>query len=71
MMFLERLTPLIFLNKIMKSLVGKEVLLTNQKIGRIIMIDPYDPINSLIQSDNQIIDLRFQKDIQIERVLGV
>lgn len=62
---------LIFLNKIMKSLVGKEVLLTNQKIGRIIMIDPYDPINSLIQSDNQIIDLRFQKDIQIERVLGV
>ncbi|TKC20173.1 HD-GYP domain-containing protein [Robertmurraya kyonggiensis] len=60
---------LTFMNKIMNSLVGKRVLLTDQSVGTILMIDPYDPIRCLIQTDERLIDLRYSQSIQIEKVL--
>ncbi len=66
---LEPNIVLTFMNKIMNSLVGKRVLLTDQSEGIILMIDPYDPIRCLIQTDERLIDLRYSQNLQIEKVL--
>lgn len=59
-----------FLQKMMESLVGSQVLLTDRRLGRIIMVDPYDPLDFLVQAGGEIIDLRFRKDLEIEKILG-
>jgi len=60
---------LTFLNKMMNSLVGKRVKLTDGSIGTITMINPYDPIRCLIQVDGHHIDLRYNTAVQIERII--
>ncbi|UII54553.1 HD-GYP domain-containing protein [Cytobacillus spongiae] len=60
---------LIFLFKMMDSLVGRRVLLTDGSIGSIVMIHPYDPLKSLIRLDDQLIDLRYNTSLQIARIL--
>lgn len=60
---------LVFLNKMMTSLVGKRAELTGGFIGTIIMIHPYDPIRCLVKVDDHIIDLRYNPDLQIERII--
>lgn len=60
---------LTFLNKMMNSLVGKRVKLTDNSEGTIIMIDPYDPIRCLIQVEDHHIDLRYNTRLQIERII--
>lgn len=67
-----RLDPVIvlsFLNKMMNNLVGKRVILNDQRVGKIMMIDPYDPIRCLIQVDNCHIDLRYNTSLQIDRII--
>lgn len=66
---LEPTIVLTFLNKMMNSLVGKRVLLTDKTVGTITMINPYDPIRCLIQVDGHHIDLRYNSQIQIERII--
>ncbi|MFC9597039.1 HD-GYP domain-containing protein [Peribacillus butanolivorans] len=61
---------LVFINQLMGTLVGKEVMLTNQQIGTIIMINPYEPLKVLMKTNSGIIDLRFEKELQIERIIG-
>jgi HD-GYP domain-containing protein (c-di-GMP phosphodiesterase class II) len=61
---------LVFLNKIMESLVGKQVMLSNKIEGQIIMINPYDPIHSLVKAGEDIIDLNREREIKIEKVLS-
>lgn len=60
---------LTFLNKMMNSLVGKKVKLTDHTIGTITLINPYDPLRCLIQTDNHLIDLKYNQFLQIERIL--
>lgn len=66
---LEPTIVLTFLNKMMNSLVGKKVLLTDDRVGTIIMIDPYDPIRCLIQVGEHHVDLRYNSRVQIDRII--
>ncbi|WP_257985905.1 HD-GYP domain-containing protein [Bacillus sp. M6-12] len=59
---------LIFLNHMMAGMVGNKVLLSNGMEGTMIMVNPYDPINSLVKVGNSIHDLSKEKGIGIERV---
>ncbi|MGE7759534.1 HD-GYP domain-containing protein [Peribacillus sp. NPDC097895] len=61
---------LAFVNQLMSTLVGKEVMLTNERLGTIIMINPYDPLKVLMKTSTGIIDLRMEKEMQIERIIG-
>ncbi|MEV5113740.1 hypothetical protein [Peribacillus frigoritolerans] len=57
-------------SRLMSTLVGKEVMLTNGRFGTIIMIDPYNPLKALLKTGTEIIDLRMEKEWQIERIIG-
>jgi HD-GYP domain-containing protein (c-di-GMP phosphodiesterase class II) len=61
---------LVFLNQMMETLVGKTVLLTDKKYGKIVMINRYDPVNSLVKTDAGIINLSLEKEIHIEKVIS-
>lgn len=60
---------LTFLNKMMNSLVGKKVRLTDKSEGTITLINPYDPLRCLIQTDTYLIDLKYNPSLQVERIL--
>lgn len=60
---------LTFLNKMMNHLVGKRVRLSNKQVGEILMIDPYDPLRCLLLVEGYHIDLRYNTDLQIERIM--
>ncbi|WP_258831318.1 HD-GYP domain-containing protein [Peribacillus frigoritolerans] len=47
-------------SRLMSTLVGKEVMLTNGRFGTIIMIDPYNPLKALLKTGTKIIDLRME-----------
>ncbi|MFF2497834.1 HD-GYP domain-containing protein [Peribacillus sp. NPDC058075] len=59
-----------FVNRLMSTLVGKEVTLTNGRMGTIIMINPYDPLKVLLKTSSGIMDLRMEKEWKIERIIG-
>ena len=61
---------LLFLNKLMDTLVGKEIELSNLQRGKIIMIHPYDPLHALVKTDEGIIDLSKKKDLKIVQVIN-
>ncbi|MCP1159488.1 HD-GYP domain-containing protein [Bacillus infantis] len=60
---------LIFIQNLMNSLAGSRVRLTDQSEGRILMIHPYDPLSALVQTEDRLIDLRYSRGLQIERIL--
>jgi HD-GYP domain-containing protein (c-di-GMP phosphodiesterase class II) len=60
---------LIFIQNLMNSLAGSRVMLTDGSEGRILMIHPYDPLSALVQTEDRLIDLRYSRELQIERVL--
>lgn len=60
---------LLFLNKMMSSIVGKKVILTDGRTADIIMIHPYDPIRCLVKTAEGHIDLRYHTRIQIDRII--
>ncbi|WP_210365030.1 HD-GYP domain-containing protein [Bacillus sp. REN3] len=61
---------LVFLFRIMDSLVGRRVLLSSGEVGRIIRVDPYEPLRALVQSGDALIDLRLNRGLRISRVLN-
>jgi HD-GYP domain-containing protein (c-di-GMP phosphodiesterase class II) len=61
---------LVFLYRIMDSLVGRRVLLSSGEEGTIIMVDPYEPLRALIKSEDTLIDLRLNRGLRISRVLN-
>jgi len=60
---------LVFLYRIMDSLVGKRVLLSNGEEGTILMVDKYEPLKALIKTEDSLIDLRLDRGLRISRVL--
>lgn len=60
----------LFINKIMSSLIGDTVKLTDGNEGTIIMIHPNDPIHPLIQVENNYIDLRERTGLHIEQIIS-
>jgi HD-GYP domain-containing protein (c-di-GMP phosphodiesterase class II) len=67
-----KLDPVILrllLNRTMQSLIGHEVILSNDKRGRIIMQGMYDPLRPIVQVGSQYCDLSATKDLSIVKVL--
>jgi putative nucleotidyltransferase with HDIG domain len=61
---------LVFLYRIMDSLVGRRVLLSSGEEGTIIMVDPYEPLRALIRCEDTLIDLRLNRGLRISMVLN-
>jgi HD-GYP domain-containing protein (c-di-GMP phosphodiesterase class II) len=61
---------LVFLYRIMDSLVGKRVLLSNGEEGTILMVDKFEPLRALIKTEDTLIDLRLNRGLRISRVLN-
>ncbi len=59
----------VFLNKIMESLVGREVMLTDGRKGRIVMINSFDPTHPLVRVEEHFLDLSKNADAGIDRIL--
>lgn len=62
-----RITSL-FIRKIMATLIGQQVLLTDGRTGVIVMVTEYDPIRPLIQVDGEYIDLSKDLSIHISQI---
>jgi putative nucleotidyltransferase with HDIG domain len=61
---------LVFLYKIMDSLVGRRVLLSSGEEGTILMVDPFEPLRALIKTEDTLIDMRLNRGLRISRVLN-
>lgn len=61
---------LLFLYKLMDSLIGRSVMLSDGSIGKIIMVDQYDPLGTLVQVNDEIIDLKKDRELYIEKVVN-
>ncbi|UQZ37191.1 hypothetical protein C2I18_28825 [Paenibacillus sp. PK3_47] len=59
----------VFINKLMQSMIGNDVLLTDGRMGRIILILAHDPLRPVVNIDEDFIDLSRQRDLGIVRVL--
>lgn len=59
----------VFINKLMQSMIGNEVELTDGRTGRIIMILATDPLRPLVNIDDEFIDLSKHRSIGIVRVI--
>lgn len=60
----------VFLERMMPSLIGNRVQLTDQREGVVIMIHAHDPIRPLVQVGSEYIDLSRERTIQIEKVMA-
>lgn len=63
-----RITQL-FISKIMNTLIGRSVLLTDGSEGTILLIHAHDPTHPLIQIENGFVDLSKEVDVRISQVL--
>ncbi|CAH1058780.1 HD-GYP domain-containing protein [Paenibacillus pseudetheri] len=59
----------VFINKLMQSMIGNEVELTDGRTGKIIMILATDPLRPLVNIDDEFIDLSKHRSIGIVRVI--
>ncbi len=67
---LEPKVMTIFIKRTMEMLLGTKVRLTDQRVGKIILINPYNPIKPYIQlENNEILDLNSSSNVNIEKVL--
>lgn len=60
----------LFIRKIMESLIGSHVTLTNGSEGTIVMIHQNDPTHPLVQVDNNYIDLSDRQGIHIDKIIS-
>ncbi|WP_066047722.1 HD-GYP domain-containing protein [Robertmurraya korlensis] len=61
---------LLFLYKLMDSIIGRSVMLSDGSVGKIIMVDRYDPLRTLVQVNDRIIDLKLNRELNIEKVVN-
>lgn len=67
---LDPMITRLFIEKMMLSLIGHNVLLTNGREANIIMIHKHDPIHPLIRVDDHFIDLSKDRSLHIEEVIS-
>ncbi|PLR99679.1 HD-GYP domain-containing protein [Bacillus sp. T33-2] len=60
---------ILFLYKMMNSIVGHRVLLSDGREGTIVMIDSYEPLLALVRIGDELVDLRHNRSLQIAQVL--
>ena len=67
---LEPKVMTIFIKRTMDMLLGCKVKLTDDRIGKIILINPYNPIKPYIQLENdEVVDLSSKHNINIDKIL--
>ncbi|WP_019910663.1 HD-GYP domain-containing protein [Paenibacillus sp. HW567] len=59
----------VFINKLMQSMIGNDVVLTDGRVGKIIMILAHDPLHPLVNIGEDFIDLSKHRKLGIVRVL--
>ncbi|MCE3201353.1 HD-GYP domain-containing protein [Paenibacillus sonchi] len=59
----------VFISKLMQSMIGNEVLLTDGRMGKIIMILAHDPLRPLVNIGEDFIDLSKNRHLGIVRVI--
>ncbi len=59
----------IFIEKLMYTLIGQQVILTDDRQGIILMVNAHDPIRPLVQVEDEYIDLSKDYSIHIKQVL--
>jgi HD-GYP domain-containing protein (c-di-GMP phosphodiesterase class II) len=59
----------LFATRIMESLLGKLVLLSNGERGTIRFIDPFSPTTPIIETTEEFLDLKNNHFIKIEEIL--
>lgn len=59
----------VFINKLMQSMIGNDVVLTDGRVGKIIMILAHDPLHPLVNIGEDFIDLSKNRKLGIVRVL--
>lgn len=59
----------VFINKLMQSMLGNEVELTDGRKGKIVMILATDPLRPLVNIDEDFIDLSKHRSLGIVRVI--
>lgn len=59
----------VFINKLMQSMIGNEVELTDGRTGKIIMILATDPLRPLVNIEDEFIDLSKHRSLGIVRVI--
>jgi HD-GYP domain-containing protein (c-di-GMP phosphodiesterase class II) len=61
----------LFINKVTQALIGNEILLTDGRMGAIIMINPHEPLRPLVRTkEGAFLDLSKEPAIHIEQVFA-
>ncbi|WEK53704.1 MAG: HD-GYP domain-containing protein [Candidatus Cohnella colombiensis] len=58
----------VFLENVMKKLVGEQVVLTDDRMGEVVYLNPHRIETPLIKVDNEFIDLSLSSTIQIKEI---
>lgn len=72
--FFGKLDPKIvsvFLDNIITKMIGQKVVLTDDRIGEIVFINPHEEEAPLIKVDEEFIDLSSRRDLQIKQIIGL
>lgn len=59
-----------FTKRLMNAMVGSEVTLTDNRRGRIVLVNPADPTVPLVQVGSEFIDLSREPEVNMEAVYG-
>jgi HD-GYP domain-containing protein (c-di-GMP phosphodiesterase class II) len=60
----------VFLRNMVKSMIGKQVMLTDGRFAEVVYINPHDDTNPLVRVHNEFIDLSRERDIRIREVIA-
>ena len=58
----------LFIEKILNNLVGREVLLSNGIVGKVVLVNQNDPSKPLVQTSNGFIDLGKETEITLMKI---
>ncbi|WP_165971930.1 HD-GYP domain-containing protein [Paenibacillus piri] len=61
---------LLFMKKMMESMVGSYALLTDGRTGKIVLANPFEPISPLIQIDSLFLDLSKDRTVRLQEIVG-
>lgn len=59
-----------FLNRLMSSQVGSDVILSDNRVGKIVLINANYPASPVVAIDNEVIDLSQTRDLRIMEIIG-
>ncbi|NBD24445.1 HD-GYP domain-containing protein [Paenibacillus glycinis] len=61
----------VFLENITTKLVGQRCLLTDERVGEIVYINPHDGEAPLVKVGEEFVDLSCERKLQIKRIIGI